>query len=241
MMEKIFKIIENDDEGESYFKFSRVTAYRCDKCGQEYRAESDAIKCGKRCGEDAPLARTFPARLDSPNLKRRVRGIIRRRNSDSYANLMLPTMLRIKWKQEEKLKNALLYGIGVPKPKNEFWGESEIDPLREAYLESDKTKWSLSPEDSEKCTWQQVDPEKLRLHNLLWVYREIVRSLLHECNKHGIATLQKIAIQDALDPDELKKLGEAVWSSPGKEAPHATTKTNSPGPASEHEPDESRG
>ncbi len=214
---------------------------------------------------------------------KRVRGIVRRRNSSNYIDLILPTILRIKWKQEEKIKNALLYGIGVPKPKNEFWGEGEVEGILQKKEES------------------QADPEKLRLHNLLWVYREIVRSLLHECNKYGVAKLQKIAIQDGLDPDELALLGEAVWNGPygtgsgkdegkqeevkptrifcvpphlervakeiinktpgpfkvvvdptipddswfftdtGKEAPHATTKTNSPRPASEHEPDKGRG
>ncbi len=73
---------------------------------------------------------------DATRRKRCVRGIVRRRNSDSYANLMLPTMLRIKWRQEEKLKNALLYGIGTPNPKNEFWGEGEVDILQQQEKEA---------------------------------------------------------------------------------------------------------
>lgn len=58
----------------------------------------------------------------------------------------------------------------------------------------------------------QADPEKIRLHNLLAVYRVITRALLHEVNKHGVGIFVKTVIQDALDPDELALLGEEVWN-----------------------------
>ena len=68
--------------------------------------------------------------------KPRVRGVVRRRNSKDYKDMLLPTMLRLTWNQEEKIKNALLYG---------HWGRSQLEALLPGQNIAN-IEWGLSPD-----------------------------------------------------------------------------------------------
>ena len=90
-----------------------------------------------------PQARSFPARIDNPKLKKCVRGIVRPRKvvvRELFLACTYPACPHFKkWQEEERTKNALLYGIGVQQPQKGFWGQGEIEQQEEA-TPNDPTK-----------------------------------------------------------------------------------------------------